>query len=63
VHGNDILTVSFGQQGGPGYCWVNEPKTVPSRGYPFDGRTPQTFLHNVTDTTKTVRTPADLPKA
>jgi len=63
VHGNDILTVSHGAQGGPGYCWINEPKTVPSRGYPFDGRTPQTFLRNITDTTKPVRTPASLLKA
>jgi len=61
VNGNDILTVSHGEQGGPGYCWVNTPKG-PSKGYPTDGRTPQTFLRNVTTTNKPVRTPADLPK-
>jgi hypothetical protein len=42
---------------------VNAPKTVPARGYPADGREPQTFLRNVTTTNKPVRTPADLPKA
>jgi hypothetical protein len=57
IHGNDILTVSHGQQGGPGYCWINEPKTVPSRGFPFDGRQPQTFLRNITANNKPVRLP------
>jgi len=60
IHGEDILTVSHGAQGGPGYCWVNEPKTVPSRGFPFDGRQPQTFLKNITDNNLPVRVP---PKA
>jgi len=56
VLGNDILTVSFGGQGGPNYCWVNKP-VGDSKGYPVDGRTPQTFLRNVTANTKPVRLP------
>jgi len=63
VNGNDILTVSHGEQGNPTYCWVNTPTKTPNPdNFPVDGRTPQTFLRNVTDTTKPVRTPADLPK-
>ena len=57
VNGNDILTVSHGAQGGPGYCWVNPPTTVPSRGFPSDGRQPQTFLRNITANNKPVRLP------
>lgn len=60
VHGNDILTISFGDSQGPIYTWVNAPTTVPSRGYEVDGRAPQTYLANVTETTRTIRTPADL---
>ena len=44
VHGHDILTVSHGQEGDPSYVWVNPPKTVPHRGYPSDGRMPQTYV-------------------
>ena len=44
VHGHDILTVSHGQQGDPHYVWVNRPRSVPSRGYGWDGRNPQRFL-------------------
>lgn len=59
VHGKDILTISMGQQGDPEYVWINQP-SIPSRGYPVDGRQPQTFLANHTDTTKNPRTPLDL---
>jgi len=44
VHGKDILTVSHGQQGDPSFVWVNHPIAVPTRGYGYDGRQPQTFL-------------------
>ena len=57
IFGEDVLTVSFGQQGGPGYCWVNPPKVAPSQGYPSDGRTPQTYLRNITNNNKPVRLP------
>ena len=60
VHGPDILTISMGEQGDPSYVWVNPPTTVPSRGYPSDGRQPQTFLANHTDSVKKPRTPQDL---
>lgn len=43
VHGHDILTVSHGQEGDPSYVWVNPPK-VPHRGFPSDGRMPQTYV-------------------
>ena len=60
VHGNDILTISFGDSQGPIYTWVNPPTTVSSRGYQTDGRQPQTYLANVTSTTRPLRVPADL---
>jgi hypothetical protein len=60
VHNNDILTISFGDSQGPIYTWVNPPTTVSSRGYESDGRQPQTYLANVTETTRPLRTPADL---
>jgi len=64
VNGSDILTVSMGQQGDPSYVWVNTPKNTPNpENFAVDGRMPQTFLRNVTNTTKPIRTPADLPKA
>jgi hypothetical protein len=56
VTGNDILTVSFGGQGGPNYCWVNAPSSNP-HNYPIDGREPQTFLLNATNNAKPVRMP------
>jgi len=56
IQGNDILTVSHGEQGNPTYCWVNPPSANP-HGYPVDGRMPQTFLRNVTENTKPVRMP------
>jgi len=59
VHGQDILTVSHGQQGDPSYVWVNPPKTLPSRGYSSDGRKPQTFLRF--NTTKVVPKPVPKP--
>jgi len=57
VHGEDILTVSMGENGDPSYVWVNAPKTVPSQGHPVDGRLPQTFLRPVTMSTGVVHTP------
>jgi len=57
VHGNDILTVSFGDSQGPVYTWVNAPTSVPSRGYQIDGRQPQTYLANHTNTTSPLRFP------
>lgn len=57
VHGNDILTVSFGDSQGPVYTWVNTPTSVPSRGYQIDGRQPQTYLANHTNTTRPLRFP------
>ena len=57
IHGPDILTISMGQNGDPSYVWVNAPKTVPSRGYGFDGRQPQTFLRCSTNTTGPVHLP------
>lgn len=59
VHGKDILTVSFGQQGDPSYVWVNKP-SIPSRGYAVDGRQPQTFLHPDNAIVRTMHAPADL---
>lgn len=50
VRGRDILTVSMGHQGNPGYVWVNTPVDGPSFGWPVDGRTPQTFLRFNTKT-------------
>lgn len=44
VQGNDILTVSMGQNSDPSFVWVNPPTVAPSHGYPVDGRRPQTFL-------------------
>ena len=44
VHGHDIMTVSYGDNNGAIYCWVNAPHLVPDKGVPVDGRTPQTFL-------------------
>ncbi len=41
--GNDLLTVSMGQQGDPSFVWVSPPEG-PSLGYPVDGREPQRFL-------------------
>ena len=57
AHGADILTVSHGQMGDPSYVWVNQPKTVPTRGYSHDGRNPQTFLRFPTGAVNTVHTP------
>lgn len=53
VKGNDILTVSMGQNGDPSFVWVNRPKGL-SKGYAIDGRQPQTFLRC---NTVQVRTP------
>ena len=44
VHGHDIMTVSYGDNNGAIYCWVNAPQLIPDKGVPVDGRTPQTFL-------------------
>ena len=63
VYGNDILTVSHGDSQGPIYTWVNTPTTVPSRGYQVDGRQPQTFLANVTASTRVLRFPPGTPTA
>ena len=43
VRGNDILTVSHGDDVGPRYVWVNTPEG-PSLGLPVDGRKPQRFM-------------------
>jgi len=56
VNGNDILTVSMGEQGDPSYVWVNTPKSNP-HGYAVDGRQPQTFLRSVTASVRTPHTP------
>ena len=65
VMGENLLSVSMGQQGDPSLVWVGAP-TCPSRGYGFDSRTPQTFLRFPTKT-RHVRyppkeTPGPLPK-
>ena len=43
VDGSNILTISNGEQGDPSYVWASLP-ACPSRGFPTDGRTPQTYL-------------------
>jgi NlpC/P60 family len=43
VNGPDIMTVSYGDNNGAIYCWVNAPHGD-AKGIPVDGRTPQTFL-------------------
>ena len=58
VVGENILTISMGQQGDPSYVWVNRP-TCPSRGFSYDGREPQTFLRFPT-ATRRVYWPAGL---
>ena len=57
VHGNDILTVSHGEQGDPSYVWVNAPKTAPARGFAIDGRMPQTFLRFTTAAVNPIHLP------
>lgn len=59
AYGQDVLTISMGQQGDPSYVWANPPKTLPSRGYPVDGRQPQTFLR--CDTTQVAPKPTPKP--
>lgn len=56
VNGNDILTVSMGENGDPSYCWVNTPSSNPHH-YPVDGRTPQTYLRTNTKIVGKVHTP------
>lgn len=58
--GRDILTASFGQQGDPSYCWVDRPTSVPSRGYGYDGRHPQTFLAFDPTVVRTQHHPKDI---
>ena len=61
-NGVDIMTISMGQNGDPSYCWVNAPKTVPSKDVEVDGRKPQRFLRfNTTGTP--VMPPVPTPEA
>jgi hypothetical protein len=60
VHGQDVLTISHGQQGDPSYVWVNAPHTVPSHSYGVDGRLPQTYLRFNTIAVNTIHKPSDL---
>ena len=60
VVGENILTISMGQQGDPSYVWVNKP-TCPSRGYGYDGREPQTFLRFPTRARRVYWPPATTP--
>ena len=57
--GNNILTISHGQEGDPSYVWANRP-TCPDRGYPYDGREPQRYVRFVT---RRVRAPQRLLSA
>jgi cell wall-associated NlpC family hydrolase len=59
VDGDNLLSISNGEQGDPSYVWVNTP-TVPDRGHPTDGRQPQTFLRPVYTQTFT---PKAIPEA
>jgi hypothetical protein len=60
VHGQDVLTISHGQQGDPSYVWVNPPHSTPSNGYTSDGRLPQTYLRFNTAAVNTIHKPSDL---
>ena len=59
--GENILTISMGQQGDPSYVWVRPP-TCPSRGHGCDGREPVTFLRFSTLARRIYWPPDDSPE-